>query len=127
MEVTGITAGKEETTVIRVDTMETADKGKIIFMVEATEVDTTVEADALGMETEVKIKMIIEIIVTIMTVMTIETTESNMKTDNRIDKFCPDLESFWTNLSQKTCRGEGDPCDWPPPLQSIARKCNEKD
>ena len=50
--------------------------------------------------------MIREIIMTIMIIMTIEKTEDNVKTSNQIDKFCPELQSFWTNPSQKTCRGE---------------------
>ena len=124
MEVTRVTAGKAETMGIEVDTMEAADKDKMISIVEATEADTTIEEDTLGMETEIKVKMNKEIIVTIMTIMR---TEISVKTDNQIDKFCPDSQSFWTDLSWKTCRGGGYPCDWPPTLQSIAGKYNEKD
>ena len=93
----------------------------MISVDEAVEEETTIEVGNLGMETEIKTKMIKEII------MTIVTTENNVKTDNQIGKFCPDLQSFWTNLSGTTCRGGCYPCNQPPPLWSIARKCIEKD
>ena len=130
MEVTRVTTGKEGTTGIEVDTIEAVDRDEATFMVEAMEVDTTIKEDVLGMETEIKVKMNDEIIMTIVTIeitMTIMRTESNVKTDNQIDKFYPDLQSFWTDLSWKTCRGGGYPCNQPPPLWSITGKYNEKD
>ena len=100
IEVTEVTIGEEETTGIMVDSMEDVAKDGMISVVKATEAETTTEEGAIGMETETK--MIREIIMTILTIMTIEKTEDNMKTNNQTDKFCPDLQSFWTNLSWKT-------------------------
>ncbi len=98
--------------------MEDVARDRMISMVKAAEVETTTKAGIIGMETETK--MIRE------TIVTIEKTEDNVRTNNQINKFCPDSQSFWTNQSHKTCRGRGYPCNWPPPQQSIAGKCIEK-
>ena len=121
MEVLEVAAGEEQTMGIMVDSMEDMAKDGMTSVVKAAEAETTTKTGIIGMGTE--IKMIGE---TTVTTMIVEKTEENEKTNNQIDKFCPDLQSFWNNLSQKTCRGEGYPCDWPPPQQSIARKCIEK-
>ncbi len=116
MEVIEVTTGEDRTTDTKVDTMVVMAKDRIISVHEATEAEITIEVGNLGMETEIKTKMKGEIIVTIMT------TENNVRTGNQTDKFCPGLQSFWTNLSQKTCRGGAYPCNWPPPQWSIAGK-----
>ncbi len=79
VEVTRVTTGVAEIMVIEVDTMQAADKDKMISIVKGAETGTVIEEDALGMETEIKVKMKEEIIVTI---VTIEKTEISVKTDN---------------------------------------------
>ena len=123
-EVIEVTTREEETMDIAVDSMEDMAKDGMISVVKAMEVETISEVGVIGMETE--IKMIREIIMTIMTIKIIEKTEDNVKTNNQIDKFCLDVQSFWTNLSWKTCRWGGYPCNQPPPQWSIAGKCIEK-
>ncbi len=120
MKVTKVTTGEDETADIEVDTIGAMAKDRMISVDKAMQAETTIEAGDHGMETETKTKIIREIIETIVK------TENNMRTSNQTDKYCPDLQNFWTNLSQKTCREGGYPCNWPPPQWSIARKCIEK-
>ncbi len=87
---------KAETMDIEVDTMEATDKDEMISIVEAAEADTTIKEDALGMETEIKVKMNEEIIMTIITIARTEIsmkTQSNRQILSRLTKFLDRSES----------------------------------